>query len=231
MPDTRTDLLDKRQNGENVVCFFGSAGRSGMSEIEMTTMIQSTCKVAEHADPRVRRTRKLLQDAFRSLIREKRFSDISVQDITERATVNRATFYAHYVDKSDLGMSVMKSDMVTVVMQLFAQRPSFTKENLLVFSIAMFEFVGGVHERCPNAAADLTGSLSMGIEDELYSLVRDWVAHSNAYAKMFPGCSRDAVASVISSSIFSAAHRWVRTSRRESAEDVCRNIVAVLVRE
>jgi AcrR family transcriptional regulator len=46
-------------------------------------------------DPRVRRTRKLLQDALRSLLFERRFSRISVQDIAERATVNRATFYAH----------------------------------------------------------------------------------------------------------------------------------------
>ncbi len=49
-------------------------------------------------DPRVRRTRELLQGALRKLLDQKRFDDITVQDITEAATLNRATFYAHYPD-------------------------------------------------------------------------------------------------------------------------------------
>jgi AcrR family transcriptional regulator len=50
----------------------------------------------------VRRTRKLLQDAFVELLAEKRFEAITVQDIAARSTVNRTTFYAHFVDKYDL---------------------------------------------------------------------------------------------------------------------------------
>ena len=51
------------------------------------------------ADPRVRRTRKLLQQALMDLLAEKSFHSINVQDVVERATVNRATFYAHFPDK------------------------------------------------------------------------------------------------------------------------------------
>src|SRR5437763_11823070 len=51
------------------------------------------------ADPRVKRTRRLLQDALMELLAEKSFDAITVQDIAERSTINRATFYAHYVDK------------------------------------------------------------------------------------------------------------------------------------
>ena len=54
------------------------------------------------ADPRVKRTRKLLQDALLELLAEKSFDAITVQDIAERSTINRATFYAHFVDKYDL---------------------------------------------------------------------------------------------------------------------------------
>ena len=50
-------------------------------------------------DPRIRRTRHLLQQALEKLLESKDFGDISVQDITEAATVNRATFYDHYTDK------------------------------------------------------------------------------------------------------------------------------------
>jgi AcrR family transcriptional regulator len=53
-------------------------------------------------DLRVRRTRKLLQKAMLEAAREKGFARITVRDITERAMVNRATFYRHYQDKYDL---------------------------------------------------------------------------------------------------------------------------------
>jgi AcrR family transcriptional regulator len=56
----------------------------------------SDCQVR---DPRIRRTRKLLQGALGTLMHAKSFDEISVQDITEAATVNRATFYDHYTDK------------------------------------------------------------------------------------------------------------------------------------
>ena len=56
-------------------------------------------------DRRSRRTRQLIGDALVELLLEKRFEDITVQDILERADVGRTTFYAHYMDKEDLLMS------------------------------------------------------------------------------------------------------------------------------
>src|SRR5215216_2599590 len=53
-------------------------------------------------DLRVRRTRKLLQQALLEAASEKGFAHVTVRDITERAMVNRATFYRHYEDKYDL---------------------------------------------------------------------------------------------------------------------------------
>jgi AcrR family transcriptional regulator len=58
-------------------------------------------------DRRVQRTRKLLGDALMALILEKGYDAITVQDITDRANLGRATFYLHYRDKEDLLFSVM----------------------------------------------------------------------------------------------------------------------------
>ena len=59
-------------------------------------MLHGDC---EKLDPRIRRTRGLLQDALKRLLEEKEFDKITIQDISEAATLNRATFYAHYPDK------------------------------------------------------------------------------------------------------------------------------------
>ncbi len=53
-------------------------------------------------DRRVQRTRQLLEAALLSLIKEKEFDAISVQEIIDRANVGRATFYAHFDNKEDL---------------------------------------------------------------------------------------------------------------------------------
>jgi len=56
----------------------------------------------EKKDRRTRKTRQLLRNTLLALLKEKRYENISVQDIIERADVARSTFYVHYVDKDDL---------------------------------------------------------------------------------------------------------------------------------
>jgi AcrR family transcriptional regulator len=53
-------------------------------------------------DRRVRRTRKLLHDAFLALVIEKGYEKTTIQDILDRADVGRSTFYVHYRDKEAL---------------------------------------------------------------------------------------------------------------------------------
>lgn len=60
---------------------------------------------SEGEDRGVRRTRRLLHEALRSLIVEKGYDHVTVQDVIDRADVGRATFYAHFRDKDDLLMS------------------------------------------------------------------------------------------------------------------------------
>lgn len=53
-------------------------------------------------DLRVIRTRKLLSNALFELLQTKKFDELSVLDICEKAMVHRATFYNHFEDKSHL---------------------------------------------------------------------------------------------------------------------------------
>jgi AcrR family transcriptional regulator len=54
------------------------------------------------SDLRVQRTHKLIQEALLDLTVQKGFSNVTVRDITQKARINRATFYRHYQDKFDL---------------------------------------------------------------------------------------------------------------------------------
>lgn len=57
------------------------------------------------ADRRVVRTRLALGTALVELMLARRFDDISVQQVLDRAGVGRATFYAHFRNKNDLLLS------------------------------------------------------------------------------------------------------------------------------
>ena len=78
-----------------------------LSVIEQTAVECSASEATVAAkgrveDRRIQRTRQLLQGALLSLIQEKGFESLSVQDIIDRANVGRATFYAHFQNKEDL---------------------------------------------------------------------------------------------------------------------------------
>lgn len=53
-------------------------------------------------DPRVARTKAMFEEALLSLMEEKDYEKITVKEISEKSTLNRATFYLHYYDKEDL---------------------------------------------------------------------------------------------------------------------------------
>lgn len=87
--------------------------------VALTTKGPEMSKKKDKLDPRVRRTRKLLRDALIELIPERGFDSITVKEITDRATLNRATFYLHYRDKEDL----LRQGMREIFDELTARSP------------------------------------------------------------------------------------------------------------
>lgn len=57
-------------------------------------------------DLRVIKTRKNIENSFILLLEEKDFTKITVQDILDKALINRSTFYKHYTDKYQLAESM-----------------------------------------------------------------------------------------------------------------------------
>jgi len=95
-------------------------------------------------DLRVRRTRKMLMQALIELTIEKGFSAVSVQDIADRAMINRATFYRHYVDKHDLLERYMSEVYELTASQeelAFPQTKDAGSDSTLVGMASMFEEV------------------------------------------------------------------------------------------
>lgn len=71
-------------------------------------------------DRRVRRSRRALRDALISLVLERGYASVTVEDITARADLGRATFYTHYTDKDDL-LNHIVTDLIDELQE--RQRP------------------------------------------------------------------------------------------------------------
>ncbi len=58
--------------------------------------------IGNKTDRRILRTKEAINRAFLEVFSEKEFDRITINDISERANVNRGTIYLHYTDKYDL---------------------------------------------------------------------------------------------------------------------------------
>jgi|GEM_PF-5665210 len=101
--------------------------------------------IASSKDPRVRRTRKYLQQAVLALLEKQDLASITVTQVTREAEINRATFYLHFRDITDLVDQTLDALFDTLVAneRLSAHAygplvPDITPESL----IALFRYVG-----------------------------------------------------------------------------------------
>ncbi|AIQ47995.1 TetR family transcriptional regulator [Paenibacillus sp. FSL R7-0273] len=87
-------------------------------------------------DRRVRKSQEAIMEALISLMAEKEFEKITINEIAERADINRGTVYAHYTDKYhllDLCIETHLDQLIASCMPLEGNNepPYPTKDSLL----------------------------------------------------------------------------------------------------
>nr|UWI50504.1 TetR/AcrR family transcriptional regulator [Clostridioides difficile] len=96
-------------------------------------------------DRRTIRTKKMIRFALAELIDEKGFNNISVTDLTQRADINRGTFYLHYVDKYDL-LEKIENEIIQEIEEETKHLDSVNMMNIdasnepLPFMVKLFEY-------------------------------------------------------------------------------------------
>jgi AcrR family transcriptional regulator len=167
-------------------------------------------------DPRVRRTRKMLQDALARLLRDKDFDEISIGDIAEESTLNRATFYDHYPDKFALLECLVGSQF----QELVAQR------NICFDGCAgaLRKIAAGVCYYLAEMAkpgADGLWRAGMPMETAIVSVVRRLILDGlRRHHPQKPGVPVELVSSTIAWAIYGAAKEWSQSPKRISVERI-----------
>ena len=71
----------------------------------------------QQADLRVRRTRAAIRGSFRQMLLEMDYEQITIQELTQRANINRRTFYLHYSSLNELLDEIMEEIAQSYLLQ------------------------------------------------------------------------------------------------------------------
>ncbi len=177
----------------------------------------------EKADRRVRRTRKSLHDALISLILEKNYDAITVQEILDRADVGRSTFYSHFQSKDELLISGVHDLRRMLNSKLQGKKaPTKGHEDVIAFSGAMFEHANeyrNVYYAILNTQA--WPLIRQHIEEVLDELIRrECKAEIGKLKKTDPDLPVDLFVHYLTGSFFSVLMWWANRRSRLTPSEI-----------
>ncbi len=176
----------------------------------------------EKLDPRVKRTREMLEQAFQSLLAEKGFDAVSVQDITTRAGVNRATFYAHFEDKFALLDYAIRESFREEIKKRLLSSCSFSMQNLRQLIVAVCEFTRNLSSHCVPAQRQFDPLVENQVRGQLYELILMWLKKNETIH------SPETSATAASWAIYGLAMQWNREKKSQSAESFADEVLPLV---
>ena len=158
----------------------------------------------------------MLMDSLEKLLKKKEFEDISVQEIADDATLNRATFYLHYPDKNALLQAMTESRFRDLIQR---RAITFTDCHGALRAIAL-----GVCDYLAESTSCLTQLARIPLEGSIIPVVEAMFKEGLSHHGVAPGADAALRATTAAWAVFGAARRWFQTPNRIPAEEMAARI-------
>jgi len=158
----------------------------------------------------------MLMDSLVRLLKKKEFEDISVQEIADEATLNRATFYLHYPDKNALLQAMTGARFRDLIER---RAITFTSCNGALRAIAL-----GVCDYLVESTSCPSQLARMALEGSIIPIVEDMFKEGLALHGTASGIDAALLATTAAWAVFGAARRWFQTPNRIPAEEMAARI-------
>jgi AcrR family transcriptional regulator len=179
-------------------------------------------KGCEVLDPRIRRTRQFLHQALEKLLEEKEFDQISVQDIAEAATVNRATFYDHYPDKFALLVCMVGSRFHELLAERQVRFDGTCGSALKAMVLAVCDYL--TRMQGPRGKLELEPH----VESAIVKVVRGMLLEGLKRHPPENAIAPEMIAASASWAIYGAALEWAQTPNRCTSEEIAEVVTALI---
>ncbi|NGZ74704.1 TetR/AcrR family transcriptional regulator [Saccharibacillus alkalitolerans] len=182
-------------------------------------------KESERLDPRVVRTRKLLREAFMALLKEKPYDRITIADITQRATVNRKTFYLHHETKDHLLQSVTDD----ILDDLFGEAKEAQPGDLSIDEQQAY-IAGRIFAYVKKHRAFFEIMFERKAMTDFVQYMKRYFARfyeekfANLDESRLP-VQKDVIASYIGSAYVGVIHGWLNDGMRQTPEEMTRQMI------
>jgi AcrR family transcriptional regulator len=182
----------------------------------------------EAQDPRIRRTRQLLQQALATLLHTRDFDKLSVQEITDAAGVNRATFYAHYPDKFALLECMVASRFHALLHERGVVFDGTCSSALTGIALGVCDFLSqsltqNTPTNCPSAS-HLPPHMETAIVAVVRGMLLDGIRNHPPDSPTPPTASPELLAATASWAIYGAAREWVQTPNHPPSEEIAATV-------
>ncbi len=190
-------------------------------------MLESIQGIGEDAgcrmDPRIRRTRHLLQQALEQLLETKDFDSISVQDITEAATLNRATFYDHYPDKFALLECLVARQFLGLLAQRNVKFDGTCPSAIRGIVLGVCDYVAGI------PGTERQRQLEPHLESAVVAVVRKMLLDGMKQHPPERSVCPEMIAATVSWAIYGAAKEWAQYPDRAPSEEIADTIMTLVL--
>jgi AcrR family transcriptional regulator len=192
-------------------------------------LVKGSTETAEkREDPRVKRTRGLIVRAFGELVAEKGHRGLTVQEIAERATVNRATFYDHFRDQYELLDYFMSESFREELRRRLPESPGLDEESLRALVLTTCDFLSGLETSCRTSDRQFRPFIEAQVASEIYEVLLGWIEAAPQETNGRP-VAPEVTASVVGWAIFGAGVRWSRDGAAGSEERFADQVLSVIV--
>jgi len=174
----------------------------------------SSKKVKLSDDLRVRRTRMMIEKAFLELLMEQGFQSITVQDIADRAMVNRATFYDHFTDKYELFEHGMRTGFRETLEKKLPADFKYCSSNVGLLIEALGEFLAQVDDHCRPKNPNGLPSFDEKLIEIISEMLLTWLKEVLVSSKSSPAL----IADTASWAMYGAVRHWSLQKEREPVQ-------------
>ncbi|MFN0107538.1 MAG: TetR/AcrR family transcriptional regulator [Blastocatellia bacterium] len=168
-------------------------------------------------DSRSQRTRDALGDALITLMHEKPFDTITVQDVLDLAEVSRSTFYTHFRDKDDLFLSDADDFFQHMANLLTARGEASNRVAPVREMFAHVAEIGDFHNALA-ASGKLQDAMELAEEHFARGIEQRLAKLSPAHAK--PSASRAALAHGFAGAMLSMMSWWLSHDKPSSPAEM-----------